>query len=330
MSVRVIGRNLVGGVVAALLLGAAADPATAQSATTALYSIHMDSAMVGWVSGRNGVVLNTASGGRNWILQPSGTKQDINSVVFVDMRVGWAVGGGGTVLRSTSSGALWNPQSSGIKAALRAVFFLPNGPKDGYAVGDGGTVLVTFDGLSWEAKPSGVTGRLNDVCFVDARTGWAVGEGGVLLMTENHGAGWRAIASGTDQQLNAIVCSRTDVWAVGDAGTVLHSPAQRGDTLGATWAVQKLEAERLTDVFFMPKTTIGWVAERSGRVHKTSDNGITWEYSSLPSNSGDLNALAFVTEETTTYGWAVTGAGVILFSRDAGGSWKEQFRNKGR
>lgn len=325
-----IGRALVWCALAAVLMTRAVAPAAAQQTTAALYAIHMDSAMVGWAAGRGGVVLNTASGGRNWILQPSGTKNDLLGVRFVDMRVGWTVGGDGVVLRSTSSGALWNPQPSGVTAELHSIFFLPNGPKDGYAVGDSGTILVTFDGLSWEAKPSGVATPLNDVCFVDAQTGWAVGDGGIILMTENHGAGWRVVPSGTDQRLNAIVCSRTDAWIVGDGGTVLHSPAQPGAKVGTAWAMRKLEAERLTDVYFMPKTASGWIAAQKGRVFKTSDDGATWDYSVLPPNSGDLNAITFVADETTTYGWAVTGAGLILFSRDGGGSWKPQFQSKSK
>jgi len=59
---------------------------------------------------------------------------------------------------------------------------------DGWAVGDGGTLLRTSDGgQSWTPQVSGVSQRLESICFTSATNGWAVGQGGTVLHTTTGG-----------------------------------------------------------------------------------------------------------------------------------------------
>jgi hypothetical protein len=51
----------------------------------------------------------------------------------------------------------------------------------------------------WVQVPSGTNENLNDIQFVDVNTGYAVGNGGVVLVTTNSGNNWSSINTGLTQ-----------------------------------------------------------------------------------------------------------------------------------
>ncbi|MEO1434864.1 MAG: YCF48-related protein [Bacteroidota bacterium] len=56
-------------------------------------------AQTGWVIGLRGTILNTIDGGTNWILQASGTDENLFGIHFIDANTGWIVGNDGTILK---------------------------------------------------------------------------------------------------------------------------------------------------------------------------------------------------------------------------------------
>jgi hypothetical protein len=179
------------------------------------------------------VILATADGGQTWAPQPSGTKNALDGVHFVDAERGWAVGQGGLILATADKGKHWAPQPSGTDAFLYSVYFA--GPARGWAVGDGGVILATTDGGGkWRPQQSGTTSRLLSVCFVGNRTGWAVGRDGTVVATADGGDHWVPQRSGTDVDLLSVhFVSATTGWAVGDKGVALSTADG-----GKTWARQ--------------------------------------------------------------------------------------------
>jgi hypothetical protein len=58
----------------------------------------------------------------------------------------------------------------------------------GWAVGNEGTILHTFDGgLTWEYQESGTQADLFSVSFADENHGWICGDSAVILYTDNGG-----------------------------------------------------------------------------------------------------------------------------------------------
>ncbi|UCB52257.1 MAG: T9SS type A sorting domain-containing protein, partial [Candidatus Zixiibacteriota bacterium] len=58
----------------------------------------------------------------------------------------------------------------------------------GWAVGQHGTILQTFDGGdNWNPQSSGTSNILRGVYFTDASTGWVVGDNGTILHTTTGG-----------------------------------------------------------------------------------------------------------------------------------------------
>ena len=121
-----------------------------------ILGIHRGTGGQAWAVGKNGLILHTNDGGRNWEKQASGTTQPLSAVSFADDRVGFVVGSGGIILATRDGGLSWKMQSSGIKDYLLGVQALDE--TKAYAVGAFGTFLSTSDGgttwmkykFSWE------------------------------------------------------------------------------------------------------------------------------------------------------------------------------------
>ena len=58
----------------------------------------------------------------------------------------------------------------------------------GYAVGDSGVILKTYDaGTNWLEQQSGTSLKLNKVYFIDLDFGFIVGDSGIILRTTTGG-----------------------------------------------------------------------------------------------------------------------------------------------
>ena len=68
------------------------------SSYTSVNSLHFISATEGWVVCEGGYIAYTNNGGSNWVLQNSGTSNDLDDVCFVNNTLGFAVGNGGVFL----------------------------------------------------------------------------------------------------------------------------------------------------------------------------------------------------------------------------------------
>ncbi len=131
----------------------------------------------------------------------------------------------------------WAVERSGTTASLDAVACGGDGGVPSgfvcWAVGAGGTVLVSFDGgRTWAASHAGGA-MLRGVACYRAGTAYdsclAVGDGGTLLYSLNALSGWTpvGIAPATTRPLNAIAClpGGGRCLAVGDAVAAVGAPA---------------------------------------------------------------------------------------------------------
>lgn len=103
-------------------------------------------------------------------------------------QVQWRVGSEGAIWRSADEGRSWYPQKSGVKAALLAA----TAPSIStcWAVGAGGTVLLTDDGERWERRPFP---EKTDLVAVDARSAHdatVTTRDGRRFTTADRGATW--------------------------------------------------------------------------------------------------------------------------------------------
>ena len=219
-----------------------------------------------------------------------------------------------------SANAQWTSQTSGITSYLYSVCFVD--ASNGWAVGDGGVILVTANGgSSWDPQSTqGVTSSLKGVFFIDASHGWVVGSGGsgnksIFLSTANGGNNWSVKASDTLAILRAVsFTSTTNGVAVGDAGVIYHTTDG-----GTTWSlIASGTTSNLRGVSFGDASN-GWAVGDAGTILVTTDGGGSW----TSQTSGSGASLWDVSFADATHGWAVGQAGVVRVTTD-GSSWSAQ------
>ena len=189
--------------------------------------------------------------------------------------------------------------------------------RDGWAVGECGTIIRTRDGGdTWTLQKSGTSQALLDLCFTDTLNGAVVGNTGVILTTLDGGGTWISRFSGTVSALFGISCSdRKNGLAVGASGTILRTTDG-----GITWTSQKSGTTLpLLDVS-CPASGMGYAVGFSGTILKTTDGGFTW--TKLPAVTGNrLSGVSFPAADTGT---VIGTGGIILRTNDGGKNWIRQ------
>jgi photosystem II stability/assembly factor-like uncharacterized protein len=194
------------------------------------------------------------------------------------------------------------------------------------AVGDGGTLLETFDDSSWDLR------KINDhdlfaVSCIDNVVGWAVGADGSILHTQDGGWSWPAQHSGVTSTLRAVSFAFGDGGeqiglAVGDAGSLLTS--RDG---GEHWT-----ASELTDAGTLRGTA---VTEGAGLMLAVGDAGLALrstdhgEHFSPLRIEGASDLYDIALDATGGLALAVDSAGGIWVSRDLGKTFEREYQAEG-
>jgi photosystem II stability/assembly factor-like uncharacterized protein len=206
-----------------------------------------------------------------------------------------------------------------------------------WAVGYWGAVFRTDDGgETWEQVATPGDRALYAVSFADERHGWAVGEAGALLRTEDGGRSWTSIdlelldpldgrpLSKLPSLFGVAAVSPTEVWIVGDFGTVLHSrDGRRFEPVAISpqsFADDNIPERILNAVRFTDREH-GWIAGEFGTLLRTSDGGQTW--TGERTLQGAIDDAYLFDLAANGDGWAIAGGvgGVALESDDGGSSW---------
>jgi photosystem II stability/assembly factor-like uncharacterized protein len=247
-----------------------------------------------WTSG-DPSVFTVSPGGRvtgvgdglAWVYAEAGGKRDSASV-FVYADSGWI------------------QQASHTARNLNGVFFRPDG-REGWAVGDGGTIMHTLDaGTTWAAQVSRTAANLNSVCFVHPDSGWAVGNGGTILVTGDGGENWARLNVGFGENLNDVFFANPDTgFVVGSAGAVARTVDG-----GTTWQKANLSGFVFRSVSFSSARE-GWLVGDGGEIWGTVDAGTTWQHVQPSITSSSLRG---VSRLSTTQAWAVGAQGLAPFT----------------
>lgn len=145
---------------------------------------------------------------------------------------GPSAGGAAAVAGVTcaSSGFCWDSVYGGVLRAVAGA-----SPALVVAVGEGGVIATWRQGVvTWAASPT--TKTLRGVWLQSEQLGWAVGDDGVLL--EWDGATWRALPSGTTNDLTVIHGASGAVFAAGVEVVVRRGPNGVWASANATLPVQ--------------------------------------------------------------------------------------------
>lgn len=140
-------------------------------------------------------------------------------------------------------GSTLEDMASPTSGALYAV--AGTSSSDVWAVGHGGDVLH-YDGSTWSRITSGL---LLDVWAISPTDAWAVGAYGAV---HYDGESWSSVETGTDATLRSVWgSSSTDVFAVGDDGTIVHNDGSGWSAMasGTTVGLQSVWGSGPDDVY---------------------------------------------------------------------------------
>lgn len=212
-------------------------------------------------------------------------------------------------------------------ACLRDVFFVS--PQRGWAVGDRGAIWHTRDGgKQWSLQRSGVTCRLEAVCFATPDAGWAVGGYpepyfqpgmGVLIATQNGGEKWvHEKRARLPWVKRAGLFNPRAGWAIGGASGLYPSGAYRTEAFGAEWvALAGTHAGGwLAGDFLSPAE--GAFVDFDGNFGVARQGGVAPAFGPKLG----LRRVARMQLVPGGKGWLVGQGGLVLRTNDGGATWQ--------
>ena len=182
-------------------------------ATSALTGVWAGDARAVFVAGHDGYAARYDGSG--WILTPTSTQVDFNSVSGVAVDEVYAVGVAGVVRRF--NGVEWLIDAGNFNADVEAIW---GGGSSAYAVGFLGQISEVQQDV-WLSMTSNTTQTLYGVHGTDDDDVFAVGANGTIMHYD--GSSWSAMTSNVTVHLRDVFAfTPTDVLAVGDNGTLVH------------------------------------------------------------------------------------------------------------
>lgn len=185
----------------------------------------------------------------------------------------------------------------------------------------------------WISQESGTTVALHNVQFLDSRNGYAVGESGTVLKTTDGGAGWADVSIPSSYPVwDLYMISSSSGWVVtGDpnnadaSGSVWHTSDG-----GANWSQQPLTSTRARFGVSFVSALTGWASgARSGPIdfQATTNGGVSWFNQSSSNIFGWTYGIDSVSPNQVWSAGVVyfpTATGFIVHSSDGGAHWTSQ------
>lgn len=190
-------------------------------------------------------------------------------------------------------------------------------------VGPSGSRSPAFRGTGWvSSNPFPESDTLHAVAFT-GDTGYAAGEDGALLRSSDGGRSWRALASGTEDDLAFLQ-------ELNPQTVIIGGPCELRESVDAGAAFRQMKFPGpgcdLVAVSFV-RASSGYVLVKSGEIAFTENGGTSFlRRTTLPLGEGEPEALDFV---SARLGYALVagkegrGSGDILRTEDGGLSWQQ-------
>jgi PKD repeat protein len=228
-----------------------------------------------WISAGSGPSVLVSPDGANWHRLTSdaqaygdfrGVASDGAVIVAVGQGGGWF--GSGMIGLSRDGSTLEVTEPPNLEPLLDVAW----GDGRFVAVGDGGTILTSPDGLSWTPRPSGVASDLVRVRW-DGEGFTAMGDDGVALVSPD-GVVWLPLDLGTENDLTDILASTMGHVVGGDHGLLLRPDCSSpDDPPAASFSWRPSNPEAGTPVRFFDLSTgdpTGWTWDFGDGITATS------------------------------------------------------------
>lgn len=246
-------------------------------------------------------------------------------VHFSDESHGWVVGANGLTYRTTDAGATYQLMNSGCGDEVMDIDFAAD-DTFGIAVTHRGFVFRTEDrGGRWEVDRLRVTGivfgreeGLRAVQVLNSQTVFTGGAGGVFFRSDDAGRNWQPLGypasfPGNFEIRDIEFKDELKGWAV---GFYADPSVYRTDDGGYNWTpVPEIGGSMVAvDV----KDTNIRVATAGSRVYRSTNNGDTWTFATVPGDGYGISDMEFA---DAANGWVVGWYGTMAKTTNGGVSW---------
>lgn len=289
-----------------------------------LNRVYMLSANDAWTVGASGKILHY--NGTSWSEYTDIGATQLNGVLFINSTNGWAIGNGGSIYQylstyyssGTFTSRVFDAGATSTWQTIGWTETLPTGADVTLATRSGSTPVPGGAWSAWSSEqtdPTGSTISSASAHYIQYRI--TLTRGVNSYESPNVGDVTIVYNSPTGKSLNDVsAISASDIWAVGNSGTILHYN-------GTSWSVHAdsgvVTTQNLNKVAALSASD-AWALGASGKfLHY---NGAHWsEFTDIGPQAA--NALAFA---SPTDGWAVTNGAKIFHYN--GASWS-QFQDLG-
>jgi photosystem II stability/assembly factor-like uncharacterized protein len=289
-------------------------------------SITFENTQTAVITGDDGMMLRTTTGGASWIADTSGITNSLKNSAFYStsgiggVNVHLVAAENGVILKSTNNGSSWSIKFPGTFEDINDIFILSQTAT--FACGNNGTLFFSTNlGDNWSSVNTGSSANFNRVLFFQYSTriqttykGLLAGDGGVVLVSTGLAGTWSAATTTTSQDLNTLSFSSNYVLAGGNSGAIMKST-----DYGATWSSSTSgTSQNIYGIeYFDPSTAIA--VGDGGVILRTTNKGDSWSGITSPVTS----TLTDVDFGSWSLGIASGVNGATVFSTDGGFSWIE-------
>jgi photosystem II stability/assembly factor-like uncharacterized protein len=251
-----------------------------------------------------------------WIIQNSGTYENLNGVYFpynsVDSSIsGLVVGNAGVVLKTMNSGSYWSLIAGPNGYNNMCVYF--KSLQLAFMGSSNGNIYTTTNfGTSWTEQTTGAIYELSSITFSPSgNIGWAGNYNGSVFKTTNDGVNWVSLVTSPGYYAKVFALDDYRCWFIDNYGYVF-----RTTNSGTNFSSSRPVTSALCDVQFVT-STIGYAVGDSGKILRSTDGGIT--FTQLTSGTTKrLNSLYIINPYNI---WIAGNSGLMLHSLDGGNSW---------
>lgn len=262
-----------------------------------LYGVAVAAANKAWAVGAGGAIL--LWNGTTWskVFAPDVSRlDDVQMTPGTLGADGWAVGLSSKILHW--NGTTWSPVQ-GPRSSYYAV--APLSRTDAWAAAQGNR-FARWNGTAW--AEAGTWQSALDIAMLSPTNGWAVGWGKIQHWD---GSTWSLVTSPSTRTYYGMdAVSPTDIWAVGDSGTIIHYD-------GSGWSSAASPAasyDWLVDVS-MASATDGWIVGSPGII--LGWNGSAWAKYNHSMTDNALRGVSVLRGASGTVGWAVGDGGEVYW-----------------
>ncbi|MDQ3194391.1 MAG: YCF48-related protein, partial [Bacteroidota bacterium] len=280
----------------------------------------------GFAVGKEGIILRTVDGGKNWIPKSSGVNSYLHDITFTNKASGYIAGLSGTILKTNDGGDIWTQINPAPDASLFCISFLNT--TTGVAGGYNTILKTTNGGRTFTKLNAGIdpSSAIVGISFIDSNTIYAAGNSphGSFYKSTNGGKEWSnqtlalpyLFGGSVDLVRSMSFLDRSTGYIVTDFGTILKTSSG-----GNNWHMDSSFRPSYTKLSIMYDLSLTDslhinISGAGGTIIRSTNAGRNWLVSA--GNKKTLYKNYFINDAT---GFCVGESGTVLKTVDEGLTW---------